>query len=463
MRVIILHFDFYTEVFILSVVITINFINCSGKLKTNKMKRIFRFYVLATFTTFWFSSCAVAQNAADKNIVLKNTSSVKLSQKAVAIKREKLRTSEGKFPILIFKKDTIPAQLNDLNGDGKWDELFFTADFAPQEQKNIVLKWTNTDPEFPIKTSVRFGKREGKDLPVHPDTQEVLLASQVHKKLGYQKYQTDGPTWENDKVGFRHYLDGRNSKDVFGKKLPGITPENVGINSKGAVEDNYHVMYDWGRDIFPVGNSVGLGGYALLINNEINRLGILANDTINNVEKTTFKIVAEGPVNSVLSYQYQNWKASGNLYQVQETTSIWPGMYAYKNTVSIDGIKGKETFLAAISNLNNKNPLQVKESGDWVCLIQHDYLTYERQWILGTAILVPKNIYQGYIEAPKTGQLTDSFLAKLKIQNKKKITYYAVAAWELSADKGFTDSVFFTNYVTDLAKQLSVDIKVSVK
>lgn len=427
------------------------------------MKRIFRFYVLATFTTFWFSSCAVAQNAADKNIVLKNTSSVKLSQKAVAIKREKLRTSEGKFPILIFKKDTIPAQLNDLNGDGKWDELFFTADFAPQEQKNIVLKWTDTDPKFTIKTSVRFGKREGKDLPVHPDTQEVLLASQVHKKLGYQKYQTDGPTWENDKVGFRHYLDGRNSKDVFGKKLPGITPENVGINSKGAVEDNYHVMYDWGRDIFPVGSSVGLGGYALLINNEINRLGILANDTINNVEKTTFKIVAEGPVNSVLSYQYQNWKASGNLYQVQETTSIWPGMYAYKNTVSIDGIKGKEFFLAAISNLNNKNPLQVKESGDWVCLIQHDYLTYERQWILGTAILVPKNIYQGYIEAPKTGQLTDSFLAKLKIQNKKEITYYAVAAWELSADKGFTDSVFFTTYVTDLAKQLSVDIKVSVK
>lgn len=429
------------------------------------MKKTVLFYLPITLIAALLTGCKVSQNVSDKTIVLKNSSSLVLSQKAISIKRENLGESNanGAFPILLFKTDTIPAQTNDLDGDGKWDELFFTADFLPSERKDIQLKWSATDPKFVIKTSVRFGKREGKNLPVHPDTQEILMADQVHKKLGYQKYQTDGPTWENDKVGFRHYLDGRNSKDVFGKKLPGITPENVGINSKGAVEDNYHVMYDWGRDIFPVGNSVGLGGYALLIDNKINRLGILGNDTINNVEKTTFKIVTEGPVNSVLSYNYQNWNASGNLYQVQETTSIWPGMYAYKNTVSINGIKGNETFLAAISNLNNKNPLQVIESGDWICLIQHDYLTYERQWILGTAILVPANIYQGYFEAPKTGQLTDSYLAKLKVENNKEISYYAIAAWELSADKGFNDAAFFTNYVTTLAKQLSAKIKVEIK
>lgn len=429
------------------------------------MKKSALFYLPITLIAALLTSCKVSQNATEKTLVLKNSSALALSQKAISINRGELGKIDGKgnFPILLFKSDTIPAQTNDLNGDGLWDEVFFTIDFLPNEEKIIAVKWSETDPKFTVKTSVRFGKREGKNLPVHPDTQEVLMANQVHKKLGYQKYQTDGPTWENDKVGFRHYLDGRNSKDVFGKKLPGITPEDVGINSKGAVEDNYHVMYDWGRDIFPVGNSVGFGGYALLIDNKINRLGILGNDTINNVEKTTFKIVSEGPVNSVLSYHYENWKASENLYQVQETTSIWPGMYGYKNTVAINGIKGKETFLAAISNLNNKNPLQVVEAGDWICLIQHDYLTYERQWILGTAILVPKNIYEGYIEAPKTGQLTDSYLAKLKIENKKEISYYAIAAWELSADKGFNDSAFFTNYVTNLAKQLSAKIKVEVK
>ncbi|WET02250.1 DUF4861 domain-containing protein [Flavobacterium sp. YJ01] len=427
------------------------------------MKKRDLFYVPILLIFASVSSCKVSQSISQNTIVLKNSTSLVLSQKAISIKKEKLSQNKGDFPILLFKTDTIPAQTNDLNGDGKWDELFFTADFSPNEEKNIVLRWSKIDPKFVVKTSARFGKREAENLPVHPDTQEILMADQVLKKLGYQKYQTDGPTWENDKVGFRHYLDGRNSKDVFGKKIPEISPENVGINEKGAVEDNYHVMHDWGRDIFPVGSSVGLGGYALLVNDKINRLGILGNDTINNVEKTTFKIEAEGPVNSVLSYHYQNWKASDDLYQVQETTSIWPGMYGYKNTVSINGIKGKETFLVALSNLNNKNPLKVIEAGDWICLIQHDYLTYERQWILGTAILVPKAIYQGYIEAPKTGQLTDSYLAKLKIENNKEISYYAIAAWELSADKGFDDSVFFANYVTNLAKQLSAIINVQIR
>lgn len=410
-------------------------------------------------------NCSAQQKTSKNAIVLKNTSKIALSQKAVSIKRSQLSLDSdlGNYPIITSKNDTIPAQVNDLDGDGKWDELFFVIDFLAGEEKTVSLNWSKTDLGFPLKTSVRFGKREGKELPVHPDTQEILMANQVHKKLGYQKYQTDGPTWENDKVGFRHYLDGRNSKDVFGKKIPAITPENVGINSNGAVEDNYHVMYDWGRDIFPVGNSAGLGGFALLADNKINRLGIIASDTLNNIEKTTFKIVSEGPVNSVLSYQYENWQISGNKYQAQETTSIWPGMYGYKNTVTLNGLKGNEMLLITLSNLNNKNPLQVIDSGDFVCFIQHDKLTYERQWILGTAVIVPKNIYKGYIEAPKTGQLTDSYLIKLKAKNNKPISYYPIAGWELSADKGFNDAAYFTNYVTNLAKQLSSKIKIQVK
>ncbi|KQO20993.1 hypothetical protein ASF10_15555 [Flavobacterium sp. Leaf82] len=429
------------------------------------MKNKIKFYAPIVLSALIFASCNAQKKATGNTIILKNTSTIELPQKAISIKRNQLSLQNdlGNYPVLIYKNDTIPAQVNDLDGDGKWDELFLVTDFSPKEEKKATLKWSQTDPKFPIKTSVRFGKREAKNLPVHPDTQEILLANQVHKKLGYQKYQTDGPTWENDKVGFRHYLDGRNSKDVFGKKIPAITPEDVGINSKGAVEDNYHVMYDWGRDIFPVGNSAGLGGFALSVNNKITRLGIIASDTLNNIEKTTFKIVSEGPVNSVLSYTYQNWEASGNKYQAQETASIWPGIYGYKNTISLSGLKGNETLLVTLSNLNNQNPLQVIDAGDFVCFIQHDKLTYERQWILGTAVIVPKEVYKGYIEAPKTGQLTDSYLIKLSVKNNQQVSYYPIAGWELSADKNFKDSAYFTNYVTTLAKQLSATIKVDVK
>lgn len=429
------------------------------------MKPKFKLYLPAVAAIMVFSNSLAQQNKVVSSLLLSNGSNLELIDKAIIIKRavlDKAKLSKD-FPLLICKNDTLQSQVNDLDGDGVWDELFIVANFTAAEKKTVQLQWVKDAPKFPIRTSVRFGKREAINLPVQPATEESVNAHQVYKKLGFQKYQTDGPSWENDKVGFRHYLDGRNAKDVFGKKTPGITPEDVGINSAGAVEDNYHVMHDWGRDIFPVGTSAGLGGYALLVNNEITRLGIIGTDTLNNIEKTTFKIVAEGPVNSVLRYNFQNWKASGKNYQVNETTSIWPGMYAYKNTVKIKGIMGKETFLIALSNINNQNGLKVIEVGKWVCLIQHDNLTYKREWILGTAIIVPKKDYLGYIEAPKAGQLTDSYLAKMKIVENTSIRYYAVAGWELSADKNFKDANYFTDYVTNLAKQLAVEITVAIK
>ena len=428
------------------------------------MKNKFNLCLPAAVMALLFVGCKTYKNTTETGIVLSNDSNLELTDKPISIARKLLpvNNSTNNYPVLIYKNDTIPSQVNDLDGDGKWDELFVVANFLANEKKNTKLVWVKNAPKFTVRTSVRFGKREAENIPLQPATEETVNASQVYKTLGFQKYQTDGPTWENDKIGFRHYLDGRNSKDVFGKKIPAITPENVGINSKGAVEDNYHVMNDWGRDIFPVGNSAGLGGYALLVGDQINRLGILGTDSLNNIEKTTFKIVSEGPENSILSYDFHNWNASGNKYQAKEITSIWPGMYGYKNTVTLDGLKGNEMLLIALSNINNQKPLNVVESGNFVCLMQHDKLGYNREWIMGTAIIVPKKDYNGYMEAPKTGQLTNSYLAKFKVENNEPISYYAIATWELSADKNFKDSDYFNNYVIDLAKQLSTEITVKI-
>lgn len=299
--------------------------------------------------------------------------------------------------------------------------------------------------------------------PVKPAEEETLTMTDVPKNLGFQKYQTDGPTWENDKVGFRHYLDGRNAKDIFGKRKAQISPEDVGIGEGGSVEDNYHTMNDWGRDIFPVGNSVGLGGIALLVGDEVQRLGVTVDDTINNVEKTTFRIKDEGPVKSVLTLEYNGWEAAENTYNIQETIEIWPGMYGFKNTVEVEELAGEETLLVGLSNINNEKPLKEVEVGNWVALIAHDYQTYEREWLLGTAILLPKDVYEGYMEAPEEGALVNSFLAKLNVENGKKVTYYAIAGWELSPEESFEDANYFQEYVEDLAMQLSAEIDVEVR
>ncbi len=413
---------------------------------------------------FILSQCTTAPRKSE--ISLLNTSSVNLTDKAISIERSQIPnfSKPGAYPLIISAQgDTIPSQLNDLDGDKKWDELFFVVDLPANGAESYTLQWVNREPVYVVRTSARFGKRSSADTPVKPATSDTLYARDLPKSTGFQRYQTDGPSWENDKVGFRNYLDGRNAKDLFGKKASFMSPENVGINAQGAVEDNYHVMADWGRDILAVGNSVGIGGYALMAGDNLMRLGMTVDDSVNNVEMTTFRIMAEGPVKSVLSYHYHNWHPDDRNYQVDETTSIWPGMYAYQNTVKFSGLQGDENLVIGLVNINDQNPLEEIPVNDrWEVLLTHDMQTYDRQWWLGLALIVPRDLYLGYTEAPRSGQLSNSFLAKLKVENDKPVTYYAAAGWEIS-DVRFKDPAFFRSYVENLAEQLSAGVEVSIQ
>ncbi|MBC8052797.1 MAG: DUF4861 domain-containing protein [Sphingobacteriaceae bacterium] len=398
-----------------------------------------------------------------KSITLSNRSSLALKDRAISISRFSLaHADDGKFPLILTASgDTIPSQLDDVDGDMKWDELFFVVNLAPKAKLKLSLNWVNFVPEFSKRTSVRFGKRSSANSPVKPKVADTAYIDEMPKKIGYQPYQTDGPSWENDKVGFRHYFDGRNAKDLFGKRVSWMSPETVGLTVQGAVEDNYHVLLNWGRDVLPVGNSIGLGGIALLVKDSLARLGVTVNDTKNNVQSTSFHIYSEGPVRSVINFHYSDWKTQGRTYQVNETPKIWPGMYAYQNTVSFSGLKGDETLLVGLPDVANDKQLTEFTVGDWTVIYTHDKQSYNKEFWLGLALILPKKAYQGSFDAPLTGKLSTTYLAKLKVEEQKPVTYYAVGGWEL-ADPGFINPEYFRSYVTSLTEQLSAKVKVKI-
>ena len=396
-------------------------------------------------------------------ITLTNPTQTELTQKAITINREEFNSQAGFYPLLLDAQgDTIPSQVDDINGGGTWDELFFLVDIPAAGETVLTVKPSEDRVDHAPKTAVRFGKRDGATDPVEPRLGDTLYADQLPRSIGYQPYQTDGPSWENDKVGFRHYLDGRNSKDVFGKKVPYMSPPDVGINAQGAVEDNYHVMLDWGRDILPVGNSVGIGGIALARGDAMYRLGVTVQDTVNNVDTTIFRVKRTGPLRSVLDFRYRNWEAGGHRYNVAERPAIWAGMYGYQNTVSIDGLQAKDTLLVGLVNIfSSEQPREINIDDKYVVLYTHDRQTYEQEWWLGLGLILPYDRYEGYTDAPKSGLLANSYMAKLYVGDNEPVSYYAVAGWELS-DAGFRNREYFENYIVGLARQLAVDVTVAV-
>ncbi|TXK37883.1 DUF4861 domain-containing protein [Pontibacter qinzhouensis] len=412
-------------------------------------------------------SCQSSTSSEAQEITLKNRSDIALTDKAIAVNRSEFSNiPDGEvYPLLLTQNgDTIAAQLDDLDGDNKWDELLLVTNLPANGEQVLQLTWVNAPLNHTIRTNIRFGKRSGKDIPLRPATSDTIYANQMEKSIGYQPYQTDGPSWENDKVGFRHYLDGRNSKDLFGKKTTAMSPDSVGISKTGAVEDNYHVMRDWGRDIMAVGSSVGIGGVAMMVGDSFPRIGIIAGDTVSNVESTSFQILARGPVHSKMQISYNNWKPANTdrSYTITENPAITPGMYAYQNTVEVtSGLTGDETLLIGMNNLDETFPLEEMQVGDnWVALLTHDSETYNKEWLLPLALLVPKSAYLGYTASPKTGPVSQAWFAKLKPT--EKVTYYAIGTWELS-DEHFKNLDYFRNYVKQLAQQLDAKVDVSVK
>lgn len=398
-----------------------------------------------------------------------NASGVALTQKPVRVGRKALGMSPNVrlYPVLIDEAGkTMPAQLEDTDADGQWDELFWVMDVPAKASRSLVVHTVDTLPVYPNRVRVRFGKRSSAYTPVRPLTEDTFYAHELPIRQGYQPYQTDGPTWENDKVGFRHYFDGRNAKDLFGKRTPALSPDSVGLNPTGAVIDNYHVLRDWGRDVLPVGNaeglSLGLGGVGLQIGNELYRVGVMATDSVHTIESSRLRVLASGPVRAALELDHRHCKPRPDRdYRLVEQPTIWPGMYAYQNTVQLHNLQGDETLLIGLPRVATQKPVEVLKADGWVALFTHDKQSYNREYWLGLAIVVPEALFEGVGEAPTKGPVALSYYAKMNGQTGKPLTYYALGGWELS-DPGFRDPAYFRDYLRQFIQQLSQPVAVKM-
>ncbi len=353
----------------------------------------------------------------------------------------------------------IPSQ---INNKVKWDKLYFQVDLKPKSKNYFVVKWQKEIPIYPLKTSIRFGERQTAEQPVKPIKQSVFTQNKLPKLSGFQPYQTDGPTWENDKVAYRHYLDGRHSKDLFGKLTPEISPESVGLTAEGGVVDNYHVLEKWGRDILPVGNSVGIGGLCLAVGNNFKRIGGIATDTIYPIKKTLCKILNEGPVYSQLQIKHKNLNIDGRNYQIEENPAIWASSYAYENEVKTSSLKPNENLIIGLSKVAVEVPLSEFKTENWIALYTFGKQSYNQEYAIGLAIILPAKQFISSGKIPDNEKLSNSYFAKLSsVKNGDYLKYYALGCWELS-EPMFKDKKGFESYLKEFLAVLNAKVSVKV-
>ncbi len=397
-----------------------------------------------------------------KIITLKNETSKDKVDEAFVLIRDQLPSQKSELlPVLVNGSgEYVACQADDLNGNGEWDELAFVYSLKAGEEQTLTVKFIPKEqyPEFQKRTHVRLGKLFSKgDIRI--------LDEDMHDKYNLPRgkdinnpypYQTDGPAWENDKMGYRHYFDGRNVRDVFGKTTNLMVMDSVGIQPDGLVGNTYHVEAWWGRDIMSGAQSFGLGGLALKKGNELIRLGVMMADTTDNIDETYYKKIVSGPVRSIFTLTFKGWEVGGEKIDVEETMTIWAGKYGYENKVKLSNLPEGAKLVTGIVNDFNDMPYIRKDVGNYELMITHDKQTYNKVWYMGMAVMVDKNNWTGVeFEAPKKGPgISTTWCTELQPNENGEYNFNCCAAWEIT-DPKFTEREYFDSVVSDYAWEIS--------
>ncbi|ANH79716.1 DUF4861 domain-containing protein [Niabella ginsenosidivorans] len=388
--------------------------------------------------------------AQTKTITVINPSDIARKDELVVLKREWLKKklpllSNDHYVVIADKGTPQVVQYDDMDGDGSWDEAVLLLDLAPGQQRTLTA--TVSDQPAAVKAVVRSYVRQKHRLPdsrfganVLTDTMPYNNAPTDFSKQKLPPYLTEGPAWENDKVGFRKYFDTRNANDIWGKRVPQMVLDEVGADPSKI----YHNLADWGMDILKVGKSLGAGALAL-------KLSINEKDTLirfgSNVKQEIYRQVTTGPLRSVFEVIYKDWQYLPNQapITVTEQISIWGGQYFYENKVSFNTVPANASLVTGTIDFYSKEDHKISKPG------VAGLYTYDRQSehkdLLGLGILTPAKYFNGYGHIGAIpGDITNVFTLDMKISQEQPTLYRYYVGWELS-DRVFATKQGFERFI----------------
>ncbi|WP_153797649.1 DUF4861 family protein [Foetidibacter luteolus] len=411
----------------------------------------------STIAVLLLITCQAQQVA----LIISNPADTERTDELIILKRAEVearlgKIAEGRFLTVKDRNGkNYTLQLDDLDGDGHWDEAVFLLNIKALETLNLQLE-VNSKAETQVQRAHVRLKKKNADDSFGPDILKETMPPQNpptdFSKTALPMYLTEGPGWENDKIAFRQYFDTRNTKDIYGKLQPGMVMDKVGTKNFG----NYHQLAAWGMDLLKVGKSLGAGSVAIATKNAD------GNDTLirlggNNIQKQEYERVADGPVRAIFRIHYQ-WQVNDNPVEIIEENSICGGQYFYQSTYTIKGIAAGSSLVAGIANFYNNTPGNFYKDG---AAVLYSYgLQSENKDSMGLALITSRNATTGFGKAPDAASdILNSYLLYMPI-TQQPLTFRFYACWQ-KAGARFSSMQFFTQYLQSEVAGLNTPLRLN--
>jgi hypothetical protein len=198
----------------------------------------------------------------------------------------------------------LDLQMDDLDKDGVWDELFFQIDLKPRETRTVYLY-------------LGFHQRGW-----NPHGAAATIGS-------YSRHMV--PFWESGNVGWKLWFP--DSADVYGKRKNILIAPQILSNNW----DGYAVSYvdpAYGSDIMSVDDSFGGGGIGLFETPGSDRVSrprfsptadAAERWNTNQLKDTryAFEVIVNGPLRSMVRVKTMNWNTGKGRYALEQVYTAY--------------------------------------------------------------------------------------------------------------------------------------------
>ncbi|MBQ7422631.1 MAG: DUF4861 domain-containing protein [Prevotella sp.] len=310
---------------------------------------------LSTLVLWAFSTALFAQQSF--NIEVTNPSKEARKDQPVVIQLDERNDIQS--AIVMLQGQEIPCQLDDLNRDGIYDELCFLVDLDKKQtcEYSVTLYNIGEPRDYKARTYAELMLRNPKVK--EKNKQDFYITElTVPKELEdpYHMVHHHGVAFENELIAVRIYFDQRQTLDLYGKY-------NKQLELK---ESQFYTTDDlkakgYGDDVLWVGQTFGLGAFRGWDGKQPVHL--------TDVNQRTQRIIAQGPLRTIVEVEDRGWKAHPQLPRLNATLRYT--LYAGHRDIDVDVFFNRDVqgidFSTGLINVKNSKEYSDKQGvrGCW--------------------------------------------------------------------------------------------------
>ena len=341
--------------------------------------------------------------------------------------------------------NAIPSQLDDLDGDLIPDELCFVTDIPANATKHFDIVCSRVAPMKAYSPRVNAFMKVWDRKYRYPRINSIEYQGCNTPLSMYDAIYGHGAQWESELVGFRVYMDHRQSIDIYGKPTPQLVLDSTNFYSTR--ED---IAGGLGCDILFAGPSVGAGSFRGYVNEQPTY--------VDSVTARGQRVIASGPVRAIVEVTDKNWFYNNKNLQMRQRYTIYAGHRDVQVDIQLAGQDiDNERFCTGVQKIEMQNEGFLQPdglAGSWGLNVP-DKAAEDLIEGVGLGVCVPTT----YLTSTKEDAY--NYLTILHPQNGHIRYHLAICA--LMEKEGFKNSRQWFAWLQEWRQQLDMPCIVSVK